>query len=151
MRLLVCGGRHFDHRELLEKVLDQVLANSTASDLVLVHTGAMGAAAIANAWARGKNAFRPDSIAVLEFKVMMPRVDLTPRGIDNAMTERRRAIFDEGKPQVVFFFPMRANDMRTDEDLVEEAERRAIPVRRFRWTERLNPNPAPEAPKETGT
>lgn len=148
MRLLICGGRHYENRELLERVLDQVLANSTASDLVLVHTGAMGAAAIANAWARGKNAFAPDSIAVLEFKVVMPRIDLTPRGVQNALADRRARVFDEGKPQVVFFFPKRVDDVRADEDLVEEAERLGIPVRRFRWTERVNPQPAPEAPKD---
>lgn len=150
MRVLICGGRHYKDRDLIERLLDAALANSTASDLVLVHTGAMGAAATANAWARGKNAFKPDAVAVLEFKVVMPRIDLTPRGIQNAMDERRARIFDEGKPQVVFFFPMRANDARTDEDLVLEAERRGIPVRRFRWTERVNPKQAPEAPKDGG-
>lgn len=150
MRVLICGGRQYGNSDLIERLLDAALANSTASDLVLVHTGAMGAAATAHAWARGKNASKAGTVAVLEFKVQMPRIDLTTRGIQNALDERRARIFDEGKPQLVLFFPKREGDARSDEDLVEEAERRGIPVRRFLWTEKVNPKQAPEAPKDGG-
>lgn len=54
-RILVCGGRSFRDTDLLEATLEQELAASPTG-LTIVHGGASGADAIANAWAWGKRA-----------------------------------------------------------------------------------------------
>lgn len=50
MRLLVCGGRHFDDSMLVERVLSRVHARTPVS--VLIHGGLPGLGAPAEAWAR---------------------------------------------------------------------------------------------------
>ena len=52
-RVLVCGGRDYDNRERLFRVLDQALQAATLSGktFILVHGGARGADTLADVWA----------------------------------------------------------------------------------------------------
>lgn len=52
-RVLVCGGRDYDNRERLFRVLDQALQAATlvGKSFILIHGGARGADTIAHAWA----------------------------------------------------------------------------------------------------
>ena len=52
-RVLVCGGRDYDDRERLFRVLDEALQAATLSGktFTLVHGGARGADALAGVWA----------------------------------------------------------------------------------------------------
>lgn len=50
MRLLVCGGRHFDDSMLVERELSRVHARTPVS--VLIHGGLPGLGVSAEAWAR---------------------------------------------------------------------------------------------------
>jgi predicted Rossmann-fold nucleotide-binding protein len=61
-RLLVCGGRDFDDRELAFATLDRVLAERGVS--LVIHGGARGADALAAEWAAARSipvqVFKPD-------------------------------------------------------------------------------------------
>lgn len=52
-RVLVCGGRDYDNRERLFKVLDKALKAATLAErsFTLVHGGARGADSLAGLWA----------------------------------------------------------------------------------------------------
>ncbi len=52
-RVLVCGGRDYDNRERLFRVLDQALQAATMAgkSFTLIHGGARGADTLAHAWA----------------------------------------------------------------------------------------------------
>jgi hypothetical protein len=62
LRLLVCGGRKFDDRELAFDELDKVLRSSGVS--LVIHGGASGADALAGEWAASRGipvlVFKPD-------------------------------------------------------------------------------------------
>ena len=55
-RLLVCGGRDYDNRERLFRVLDQALEAVTRSGktFTLIHGGARGADTLASVWAENR-------------------------------------------------------------------------------------------------
>ena len=65
-KVLVTGGRYYDNREKLFKVLDQALEAATLSGrpFTLVHGGARGADALAGLWA----SMRQDSVTVRVYK-----------------------------------------------------------------------------------
>ncbi len=52
-RVLVCGGRDYDNRERLFRVLDQALQAATMAgkSFTLIHGGARGADTLAHVWA----------------------------------------------------------------------------------------------------
>jgi len=50
MKILVCGGREFRNRELLNKILDSTLKFSTPITM-LINGGARGADSLAHLWA----------------------------------------------------------------------------------------------------
>jgi hypothetical protein len=52
-RVLVCGGRDYDNRERLFRVLDQALQSATMAgkSFTLIHGGARGADTLAHVWA----------------------------------------------------------------------------------------------------
>ena len=52
-RVLVCGGRDYDNRERLFRVLDQALQAATMAgkSFTLIHGGARGADTLADVWA----------------------------------------------------------------------------------------------------
>ena len=55
LRVLVTGGRKFDRQDIVDKALDRVLSESP-DGLSLIHGGAGGADACANAWAYARKA-----------------------------------------------------------------------------------------------
>lgn len=132
MRILICGGRSYTKRDVVEAVLDT--AWEINKRLVVINTGARGAAAFANAWALGKRAKDQHcDVEVIGFRVAMPRVNITEGTIAAAMQMRCFELFARGKPQVVFWFPQRDGELRADQDLLAEAEQRKITVRKVGW------------------
>ncbi len=134
MRILICGGRNWGNKAFVERLLE--VAYAVEDSLTVVHTGARGAAAIANAWTIAERA-RGKEVETAAFKVEAVRIDLTPERMARAIEKRCRELFLVGKPQLVYWFPADPTEVRTDEDLVEEAKRQGIAVRRFVWSERL--------------
>ena len=52
MKLLVCGGRNFDNKDMLDSVLDNV--HDLSPIKLLIHGAAPGADSLAAAWARDR-------------------------------------------------------------------------------------------------
>jgi hypothetical protein len=53
MKVLVCGGRNFEDRDLLDFTLDKVLMKY-GDDLIIVHGAARGADLMAEEWAKSR-------------------------------------------------------------------------------------------------
>jgi hypothetical protein len=51
LRVLVCGGRHYNDRDALFKYLDKTLVGG---EVAICHGGASGADALADAWAKAR-------------------------------------------------------------------------------------------------
>lgn len=91
MRVLVCGGRNFSDTSHAYRVLD-ALHRERGID-VLIEGDARGADRIAGYWARRKG------IDNLKF-----RADWTKHGLA-AGTIRNGIMLEEGKPDLVLYFP----------------------------------------------
>lgn len=50
MKLLVCGGRHYDDKARIANVLEKIIGNES----ILIHGGAQGADFFAGAWAESQ-------------------------------------------------------------------------------------------------
>lgn len=90
-RVLVCGGRDFDDRDLVFRVLDA--AHAAEPIEVIVHGGARGADALADDWAKSRGV----SVAVF-------RADWKSYGRGAGPT-RNQVMLDEGRPDIGFSFP----------------------------------------------
>jgi hypothetical protein len=90
-RVLVCGGRHFDHHWLIDKVLDDL--HRTKPIGVLIHGGASGADFWAKQWAVKNN------ISSEEYPADWKREGRAAGPIRNAR------MLAEGKPDLVVAFP----------------------------------------------
>lgn len=94
-RVLVCGGREYDDKERVGRVLDAVLAGaqSAGKDLVIIHGNARGADLLADQYAREK------SLRVIPFPA-----DWDTHG-KRAGFIRNKQMLDEGNPHAVIAFP----------------------------------------------
>lgn len=54
LRVLVCGGRHYNHRRVLFEVLDNLVIERGPIEVV-IHGNASGADALADSWAKMRN------------------------------------------------------------------------------------------------
>jgi len=87
MKVLVCGGRSFDDRALVEQTLDAIEVTQ------IIEGGARGADKLAREWAESRG------VPVRTFKPDWKRFG---RG---AGPKRNQQMLDEGKPDLVVAFP----------------------------------------------
>lgn len=116
-RILVCGGREYNDRERVRRVLDAVLEGirSAGKDVVIIHGNARGADLLADQYAREK------SLGVIPFPA-----DWDTYG-NRAGYIRNKQMLDEGKPDAVIAFPG-GNGTRM---MVGLAKRYGIPVKEY--------------------
>lgn len=112
--VLVCGGRNYDDRSTLFRVMDA--AHAAAPITLLIHGGAAGADSIATQWAVHAGVpWRPFAAYwQIEGKAAGPK--------------RNQRMLDEGKPELVIAFP----GGRGTADMVRRADGAGIPVLRIR-------------------
>jgi hypothetical protein len=91
MRVLVCGGRHYDDYPALKYVLDHSALGPT-SELTVIHGDALGADRLAGKWAKEVGA-----------KVEAYPADWGGLG-GRAGPIRNRQMIDEGRPDLVIAF-----------------------------------------------
>src|SRR6266446_3178326 len=91
MRLLVCGGRDFNHRELLFGVLDDLHAKIGVT--CLIHGGAAGADALAARWA-----------SLRKIRAICFKADWDKYG-RSAGPIRNDRMLHNGRPELVAAFP----------------------------------------------
>lgn len=91
MRVLVCGGRTFDDRPMLLRVMDRI--HATREITTIIHGAARGADLLAGAWAVMRR------VPVQEFPA-----DWNGHG-KAAGPIRNQRMLDEGKPDLVIGFP----------------------------------------------
>jgi hypothetical protein len=113
-RVLVCGGRDYDDRDQLFRILD---AAHVANPIVcLIHGAARGADSLAADWALDRdvlcNAYPAD----------------WDRDGKAAGPIRNQRMLDEGKPHIVIAFP----GGRGTADMIRRAEKADIPVVRVK-------------------
>ena len=117
LRILVCGGREYNDKERLGRILDSVHANaqSGGKDLIIIHGNARGADLLADQYAREK------SLGVLPFPA-----DWDTHG-KRAGFIRNKQMLDEGKPHGVIAFPGGIGTRM----MVGLAKRYGIPVKEY--------------------
>jgi YspA, cpYpsA-related SLOG family len=96
MRVLVCGGRDFKDKDLLEKELDKIHEPkffNPGNIKLLIQGGASGADYLAREWASTK------AVGVRTFKADWYKYRLRAGPI------RNKQMLDEGKPDLVIAFP----------------------------------------------
>lgn len=91
LRVLVCGGRQFTDRDLLEDTLDRL--HRARGFTVLIEGDAIGADRMAGAWAEARG---------VDHRVF--RADWDRLGA-KAGPRRNRQMLDEGRPELVVAFP----------------------------------------------
>ena len=95
MKVLVCGGRDFSDRELLDATLDRVLTKF-GDDLVIVHGNCeTGADQMAEQWAKDRR------VEYMGFPARWERLG-KPAGF-----ERNKRMRDKAKPDAAIAFPGR--------------------------------------------
>ena len=104
-RILVCGGRDFDDRAALDRMLDVMHANAPVT--AVIHGAARGADSLAGAWARANG---------IE-EIACP-ADWKTHG-RRAGPIRNRAMLTDHKPDVVLVFP----GGRGTADMIRQAQR----------------------------
>jgi len=91
MRILVCGGRSYGDITRIAQILDKI--HRERGITTLIHGGARGADAIADAWANYNNVEREEFCA--DWKHLGPR----------AGPIRNQRMIEDGKPHAVVAFP----------------------------------------------
>ncbi|MFM7735009.1 MAG: DUF2493 domain-containing protein [Alphaproteobacteria bacterium] len=107
MKVIVCGGRNFDDKALLERALGEIEITE------LIEGGAKGADRLAREWAKARG------IPVRTFKADFRRYG---RG---GGPVRNRQMIDEGHPELVVAFPGGSGTA----NMVSLARAAGIPVR----------------------
>lgn len=93
MKVLVCGGRNFDSYEAVCHGLDAVLATYEYTTLVIIHGAASGVDKFAGEWAHSKG-------------IPVERYPANWRKHGRAAGPlRNQQMLDEGKPDLVVYFP----------------------------------------------
>lgn len=113
MRLLVCGGRDFDDFGLMRDVLTE-FEGGHAGITTLIHGGARGADALAEAWATMRR------IPCAAFPADWSRHGKAAGPI------RNQQMLDEGKPDYAIAFP----GGRGTDDMAERCIKAGVPLRR---------------------
>jgi hypothetical protein len=112
--VLVCGGRNYDDREQLFRILD--VAHKANPIVCLVHGAARGADTLAGYWALNHGV----------------RCKAYPADWDQdgkaAGPIRNRRMLEEGKPHMVIAFP----GGKGTSDMIQQAESANVPVVRVR-------------------
>lgn len=93
-RILVCGGRTYEDKELVFAVLDELKQRHPSWNL-LIHGGAKGADSLADKWARTTN-------GVQLIDIYRPQWELYGR---NAGPRRNELMLRDGCPDLVVAFP----------------------------------------------
>jgi hypothetical protein len=107
MRILVCGGRDYNNRAELFRILDDL--HDATPITVLIHGGAKGADAFAAAWAEARrvdtNAY-PAQWDDLSQPDALIKHSRSGRAYDaRAGFRRNQTMLDLGKPDLVVAFP----------------------------------------------
>ena len=114
-RLLVCGGREYNDKERVFKILDSVAAAMPDRTLTIIHGKARGADTLADIWAKDRK------VAVQAYPA-----DWDTYG-NKAGPIRNKQMLDEGKPHAVIAFPGRTGTRH----MVILAKRYGIPVKEY--------------------
>ena len=115
MRVLVCGGRHYDNRAEVYRRLDFLNSDPAKPVALILHGGATGADTLADNWALERGVPR------LSFPVSKQEWRTIGR---KAGPLRNKRMLEEGKPDVVVAFPGNTGT----EDMVGRARSKAVPV-----------------------
>jgi len=118
-RVLVCGGRDYDDRDQLFRVLDA--AHQANPIICLIHGAARGADTLAEQWA----IFRD---------VLIESYPAQWRDGKKAGPIRNQKMIDDGRPHIVIAFPGGIGTA----DMVHRAEEAGVPVVRVKRTHRKN-------------
>lgn len=113
-RVLVCGGRTFNKRQLLFDILD--LAHDRNPIVLLIHGAASGADRLAGEWAKERG------VPTNEYRADWDRHGRAAGPI------RNKQMLDEAKPDLVIAFPGSVGTA----NMVAQAEGAGIPVARIR-------------------
>lgn len=124
MRILVCGGRDFADRPMLEAALDRLHAAKTVT--AVIHGAARGADSLGAQWARAQG------VAVEAFPA-----DWTKHGMRAGFIRNRRML-EKGQPELVVVFPGGSGTA----DMVRHSRQSGVPV----W----QPAPAETRPAQAG-
>jgi YspA, cpYpsA-related SLOG family len=119
MRVLVCGGRDFDERELVWRTLDQYQENY--GPLTVIQGGAPGADCWAREWAYGQTPVR-------EVTLVSVPADWEKWG--SAAGPQRNHLMLDQKPDVVLAFP----GGRGTADMIARAEQAGVEIVKVGWT-----------------
>ena len=109
MRVLVCGSRHFNDYELLEKTLE------TLGITTIIEGEARGADALARRYAERRG------LDVLPFPALWDKYGRSAGPIRNAQ------MLSEGKPELVIAF--RGPGSRGTQNMIDQAKKTGIEVR----------------------
>ncbi len=109
MRVIVCGGRTYDNKAHVFRVLDEIHAKTRIT--ALIHGNAKGADNFADDWAMGK----------CETLTFGPLWEVYGK---SAGPKRNQQMIDEGKPDLVVAFP----GSRGTADMVQRARNAGVPV-----------------------
>ena len=110
MRLLVCGGRDYDNKDLMRRILQQFYGGID----VLIHGAAKGADMLANETFQELNDFA---------NIEPYPANWTTYG-KSAGPIRNRQMLEEGKPDLVLAFP----GGKGTRDMINQAKKAGIPV-----------------------
>lgn len=119
-RILVCGGRDFNNKRLLEGILDKLVdwhtpdeyGNRLPRDCVIIHGGARGADLLADSWAV------TNWVPIEEFKADWKTYGKAAGPI------RNKQMLEEGKPTMVLAFPGGTGTA----NMISQAKAAGIPV-----------------------
>lgn len=114
-RVLVCGGRNYDNRERLFRVLDKALQAATMAgkSFTLIHGNARGADSLSHEWATARQV---DDVRVYE-------ADWNTHG-RRAGPIRNRLMLTDGQPHVIVAFP----GGNGTADMIRQGKKAGVPV-----------------------
>lgn len=116
-RVIVCGGREFHDQNAVDAALDELWLEATS--LVVIHGGAQGADACANAWVYAKRA-KGFLVGLMRFPAAWRKHGRSAGPI------RNREMLVQGRPTLVLAFPGGAGTA----NMVALAEEHGVTVRR---------------------
>lgn len=119
MKVLVCGSRHFDDYELLEKTLDEIHKETEITDII--HGNARGADRLGGAWAQFHTYGEGRLIREWRFPANWNLYKKSAGPI------RNKQMLDEGKPDLVVAFL--ATDSKGTKNMIEQAQKAGVPVK----------------------